>query len=93
MGNIEHPGHDRREEARRELRSRYVGVLLQIIEELEEMKLSQDQIETILVTCGLNTDCAVSFGEKMKTWKTASTTKLIIAGIFCLMNYVSIPLG
>jgi hypothetical protein len=61
MGNIE----DRRGELRRksieELRSRSVGRLLRIIEELEAMDLSVRDIENVLKACGLNEDCAKRF--------------------------------
>ncbi len=66
MGNMKDQHQDHKTEAREELRSRSVGVLLQIIDELGKMDLSVREIETILKTCGLNADCAVSFGEKIK---------------------------
>ncbi len=66
MGSDEDPQKGRKTEALAELRSRSVGRLIQIIDELEGMYLSAREIETILRTCGLNADCAVSFGAKMK---------------------------
>jgi hypothetical protein len=52
-----------------ELRSCKVGVLLQIIEWLDEMDLSVGEIETILGTCGLNADCAIRCGAEMRYGK------------------------
>ncbi len=49
-----------------ELRSRKVGVLLQIIEWLDKMDLSVREIETILGTCGLNADRAIRFGAEVR---------------------------
>ncbi len=66
MGSIEDPGQDRKTQAREELRSRKVGVLLQIIEELDEMDLSIGEIETVLRTCGLNADRAMRFAAEMR---------------------------
>ncbi len=71
MGDIEELHQYHKTKAKEELRSRSVGVLLQIIEELESMDLSIKEIETILRTCGFNADCAVSFGAKMKYEKEA----------------------
>ncbi len=66
MGNIDDPKEGPKAKALEELRSRKVGVLLQIIEELEELDLSIREIETILRTCGLNAECAVRFGHEMR---------------------------
>ncbi len=52
-----------------ELRSLKVGVLLQIIDELECMNLSVREIETILKLCGLNADCAMRYGREMRDLK------------------------
>lgn len=53
-----------------ELRSRKVGILLQIIDELECMNLSVPEIEAILKLCGLNADCAMRYGSEMRDLKT-----------------------
>jgi hypothetical protein len=66
MGLIEESRHDRRHRSMEELRSLKVGILLQIIDELEEMKLSVSEIETVLGTCGLNAECAVRFGSAIR---------------------------
>lgn len=52
-----------------ELRSLKVGILLQIIDELECMNLSVREIETILKLCGLNADCALRYGREMRDLK------------------------
>ena len=52
-----------------ELRSRKVGILLQIIDELECMNLSVPEIEAILKLCGLNADCAMRYGKEMRDLK------------------------
>ncbi len=52
-----------------ELRSRKVGVLLQIIDELEGMDLSVREIETILKLCGLNADFAMRYGREIRDLK------------------------
>ncbi len=71
MGNIEDPRQDRKTKAKEELRSRAVGVLLQIMDELENMCLSGGEIEYVLRTCGLNADCAMRLGESIRNekWK------------------------
>ena len=56
--NIKDP-HRSHKKSQQELRSRMVGDLLRIIEELEDMDLSVREIESILRTCGLNADCAM----------------------------------
>lgn len=60
MGNIDVPHQDRKKKAVEELRSHKVGVLLQIIDELEDMNLSIREIESVLRICGLNADCGSS---------------------------------
>ncbi len=52
-----------------ELRSHKVGVLLQIIDELESMNLSVREIETILKLCGLNADFAMRYGREIRDLK------------------------
>ncbi len=69
MGAIEEPRHDRRRKSLEELRSLKVGILLQIIDELEGMKLSVTEVETVLRTCGLNAECAVRFGSAIRDEK------------------------
>ncbi len=69
MGPFEEPRYDHRHRSMEELRSLKVGILLEIIDELEEMKLSVSEFETVLTTCGLNTDCAVRFGATIRDEK------------------------
>ncbi len=52
-----------------ELRHRKVGVLLQIIDELDSMNLSVREIETILKLCGLNADFAMRYGKEIRDLK------------------------
>ncbi len=52
-----------------ELRNRKVGVLLQIIDELDSMDLSVREIETILKLCGLNADFAMRYGREIGVLK------------------------
>jgi len=56
----------RKQQAIEELRCHSVGRLINIIDELEGMNLSAQEIETILRTCGLDPDCAMRFGAKMR---------------------------
>lgn len=72
MGSIEDTHQDRKTKAREELRSRSVGILLQIIDELEEMNLSVGEIETVLRNCRLNTDYAVRLGASIRDEKEKS---------------------
>ena len=65
MGSIEDP-HQKHKKSRQELRTRMVGNLLRIIEELEDMDLSVREIETIVRTCGLNADCAMRFAAEKR---------------------------
>ncbi len=69
MSAIGKPQQSGRQKALEELRSNKVGVLLNIIDELSGMGLTIKQIETVLVTCGLNNDCAVRFGTQLKDKK------------------------
>lgn len=78
MGNIEDPHQDRKTKALEELRSHKVGVLLQIIDELVGMDLSALEIESVLRTCGLDNDCAMRFGKRMRYEKEK--------GYFCTDN-------
>ncbi len=69
MGLIEEPQPGRTYRSMEELRNNKVGTLIQIIDELAEMKLSVAEVETVLRTCGLNADCAVRFGASIRDEK------------------------
>jgi len=69
MGPSEERRNDHRRRMLEELRSHKVGILLQIIDELEGMKLSISEVETVLRTCGLNADCALRFGSAIRDEK------------------------
>ncbi len=69
MGGSQEPFEEQRRMAIEELRSRKVGVLIRIIDDLAGMNLSVKEIETILRTCGINDDCAIRFGATMKAEK------------------------
>ena len=69
MGDSEERQRERRYMAIEELRSRSVGRLIQIIDELGAMDLSVREIENVLRTCGLNDDCAMRFGASMTVEK------------------------
>jgi hypothetical protein len=69
MEFAEESRHDHRHRSMEELRCLKVGTLLQIIDELERMKLSVSEIETVLRTCGLNSDCAARFGAAIRDEK------------------------
>lgn len=69
MGTIDYPHQDHRKKTIEELRSHKVGVLLQIIDELEDMNLSVREIENVLRTCGLNDECAMRFGASITVEK------------------------
>ena len=55
-----------RREAIEKLRSNRVGALLQIMDDLDNMRLSAKQIEAVLQECGLNYKCAMMMGTKLK---------------------------
>jgi hypothetical protein len=49
-----------------ELKLKKVGLLLQIIDELKEMKLSIEDIEAVLGACGLNYSDAMELGNEIR---------------------------
>ena len=69
MGSTKELEEQQRRTAIEELRSRKVGILVRIIDDLAGMSLSVREIETILRTCGMNGDCAIRFGATMKAEK------------------------
>ena len=69
MESIEGPEQEQRRRAIEELRSRKVGLLMQIIDNLAGMSLSAREIETVLRTCGMNGDCATRFGVSIRAEK------------------------
>ncbi|MGC2062166.1 MAG: hypothetical protein WA610_04255 [Thermodesulfovibrionales bacterium] len=50
---------------------RKIGVLARIIDQLDAMGLTAREIESILMICGLNEDCAVREGSIVRDHKAA----------------------
>jgi hypothetical protein len=69
MGDSEEQQRKQRQKEIDDFRSHSVGMLIQIIEELAGMNLSDREIETVLRTCGLNADCAMRFGASITAEK------------------------
>jgi len=66
---------ERRQKAITELKVNVVGVLFQIVDELDAMKLSVREIDVILRHCGLNYRNALQMGEEMRAERCESTDK------------------
>ena len=69
MESVEGCEKEQRRRTIEELRSRKVGLLIQIIDNLAGMNLSVREIETVLRTCGMNGDCATRFGASISAEK------------------------
>ena len=69
MGSMEYPHQDRKTKVREELGRRSIGILLQIIDELEEMNLSEGEIESVLRNCRLDADHAIRLGASIRDEK------------------------
>ena len=57
---------ERRQKAITELKVNAVGVLLQIVDELEAMKLAVQEIRAVLRHCGLNYRNALQMGAEIR---------------------------
>ncbi len=57
---------ERRQKAITELKVNVVGVLFQIVDELDAMKLSAREIDVILRHCGLNYRNALLMGDEIR---------------------------
>ena len=66
---------ERRQKAITDLKVNAVGVLLQIVDELEAMKLAVQEIRAVLRHCGLNYRNALQMGEEMRAERCKSTDK------------------
>lgn len=60
---------EKRHKAIEEFKLNKVGVLLQIIDELEEMNLSVGDIEDVLSACGLNYMDALQLADEIRAGK------------------------
>ncbi len=72
MRNVGNPYGAYRAKAKEEFRRYYVDLLSRIIDELEDMNLSTQEIETVLKTTALNLDAAIRMGAAMKHEKEKS---------------------
>jgi hypothetical protein len=70
MHHIEGPERDaRRRKAIEEFRIQKVGLLLHIIEELDNMGLDVMEMDAVLRSCGLDYKCAMKIGAALRDEK------------------------
>lgn len=69
MGNSEEAQQGGRLKAIEEFRINKIGLLLHIIEELEDMDLDPMEMDAVLRSCGLDYKCALKIGAALRDEK------------------------